>query len=162
MPQSSIVIDPAVAVAGMIADAARVKSISRACATAAGVAAGRGLSASGTAGKECKVLAASTDLTPGSMFLGFARKQFYTRESGSPDYRQRDEVDIVRQGDIWLTCSTAIALTDAITIVYSGADAGLPCVSGTANSAAIGIGTIALLIPPSGVGALGLFAINLP
>jgi hypothetical protein len=159
MPQTSYTGTPAAAVAGMFGDANPEHIMSRAVATAAGVAAGRFVAYSSST--ECKALAAATDVTPGGVLLGVTIKQFWTRESGSPDYPQRSMASILRRGRVWMVCAGAIAITDPLFIVHTGANAGLPSALDDATTTPID-GSAFKCIIPAGDGLLGLFEVNLP
>ena len=157
MPQTSYTGTPALAVEGMPGDP-NFRTLSRAVATAAGIPAGRFVAYSSST--ECKALAAATDVTPGSPLLGVLIKQFWTRESGSPDYPQRSMGSIMRQGSIWMWCVGAVTAVTPLFVVHSGADAGRVSITDDATTTPVDGSALKCLIPATD--GLGLFQVNLP
>lgn len=130
VPQTSYVMEPGRAYAGMIADSAVVRDIvSRLVETSGGFGAGLFLS-KGTDKRNQAILPVAT----GGISAGLLGVSVFQtmRESTTPRYKLKDSVPVMRKGRIWVLIAANIDEDDDVFIEHSGADAGK--IRPTANS----------------------------
>lgn len=153
MPQTTMSDFPAAALEGMEGPAYFPRTaLSRAVETAAGVGPGR-LLLRGASDETAKIPAGDVAVP-----LGFTLLRNSDVEGGaSVMFAQYSGVSLLRAGMIWLHCVGAIAPGDVIAIIHTGANAGRPAVSGTANSTVIG----GLTCLQGATDDLGLFEVHL-
>lgn len=155
LPQTSYALTPAVAFAGMLADAVSTRMISGLADTA--LDAGYGL-CRGAADGEVKLPGAGSDVTTDFQGVSVYLASKMPVQGSALRYAAKDSVSILRQGRIWV-----LALGDMVS------DGPVYCVDAVANFGRFrGDNTNAALVPNAIVikgataGNLALIALNLP
>jgi hypothetical protein len=160
--QTTYSLEPAVAVAGLIADTGFRDVQSRILEQAAGAAPGR-LMVKGTGQDQVKLPTAAGDVTNDA--IGFLVWNTMMEPNGFPTpgaavWQDKDAVPVLGKGRIWVPVTGAATLDDGgVFVIHSGADAGT--VRGTADASATVLGSSKVL--RSGlIGGVSLVEINLP
>lgn len=147
---------PDIAREGMLADGGpRIDKIGKILTDAAGIGPGRLVKAGTVYGKSCAALTATGDVEKA---LGFTMLEL---NRVSTLFAQKDDLNIVRSGRIWLVCvddMSAVQEGSAVHVVYSGSDAGRPQLSGVGAD----IAPFLTVLEGNTAGLLGLFEISLP
>lgn len=153
--QTSFSQNPSAAIEGMLDEnIAHPVVLSRVLEDAAGIGAGRVVQNGTSIGTQCKALTATGQEPLGITVLDLAI------EPATPRFTQKDDLGLLTNGIIWLTCVDDMRAVDSgpVYVCFSGANAGLPQASAVGGDLA----PYLTCLQGGNTGAVGKFKVNLP